>query len=52
MKLKMQVTTIDNAVQTVTVELAKLDIRVAVKKAALALNLDMADVREARIVTE
>jgi hypothetical protein len=52
MKLKMQVTAMDGTVAITTVELPKLDMRVAVMKAALALDLDMADVHTARVVVE
>jgi hypothetical protein len=51
MKLKVQVTTLDQTVQTVTVDVVKLDVSVAVKKAVLALDLEMSDVYEAHIVT-
>lgn len=52
MKMKMQVMTLDGAVQITTVELPRLDIRVAVKKAAMALGLSMEEVREVRVVTK
>lgn len=51
MKLKVQVTTLDRTVKTVTVDVVRLDVSVAVKKAILALNLNMSDVYEAHIVT-
>ncbi len=51
MKLKVQVTTIDQRVQTVTVDVVRLDVSIAVKKAVLALELDMSEVYEAHIVT-
>lgn len=52
MKLKMQVTTKADQVLVTTVELAKLDMQVAVKKAVLALGLDMSEVREVRVATK
>ena len=51
MKLKMQVTTNADQVLVTTVEVPKLDIPVAVKKAVLAFGLAMSDVREVRAVT-
>ncbi len=51
MKLKVQVTTLDDAVETVTVDVVRLDVSVAVKKAVLMLDLDMSDVYEAHIAT-
>ena len=51
MTLKVQVTANNGAVKTVTVEVPRLDVLVAVKKAALVLDLNMSDVYEAHIVT-
>lgn len=51
MKLKMQVTTKADQVLVTTVELSKLDMEVAVKKAVMALGLDMSEVREVRTVS-
>jgi hypothetical protein len=51
MNLKVQVTTVDGAVMPVTVNVATLDAVVAVKKAVLALDMDMSNVSEAYIVT-
>ncbi len=51
MKLKMQITTVTDQVLVTTVELASMDMVVAVKKAAIAFGLSMSDIREAHTVT-
>ncbi len=51
MKLKVQVMTVAGAVETVTVDVPSLDVSVAVQKAVLALDLEMSDVREARLIS-
>jgi hypothetical protein len=52
MKLKMRVVTKNGRARIVPVELPRLDVEVAVKKAVLSLGLDMSEVQEARIVPE
>ncbi len=52
MKLKMQVTAVSGDVEITTVELPRLDMKVAVRKAALAVGLTMTEVREVRLVTK
>jgi len=52
MKLKVQLIGNDETVAVKTVEVPRLDVQVAVKKAALSVNMAMSDVREARILAE
>jgi hypothetical protein len=47
MKVKMRIETVDGQVEVVMVELPRLDVPIAVKKAILSLDLDLRDVREA-----